>query len=415
MNYRKKILTLMSGTIVAQSVPLIVTPILTRLYSPSEFGTLALFISIITVFGSVINLRYETAIMNPIDDDDALNVAAGGVVIALLLSIALALLLLVSWEQFLELLNATSLKWWIFLAPPIVFLIGVFNVLNFYNTRLENYRAISDANAIKSISGAVVQVILGFLNFGSFGLILGQFTMQIVSSHTLLSHAVKNQNIKSITFKRIVEQITKYKDFALYLMPATLANVLGFNIVNILFSSFFGVASLGFLSMTTRLLGLPTQIIGSSVGQVFYQEATVVKNAGKNIVAIFSSTVRRLFMIGIIPFSIMFLLAPVLFSLVFGKEWYIAGIYLRILSPMMFIRFITAPITFVPNIVEKPKPYLLWQIGFMITSIASILIAYYLNMGSFYAITFYGMQGVIQYVILLILCYRLIVGNLHKT
>ena len=70
----------MTGTSLAQAIPIIISPILTRIYTPEDFGLLALFLSITNIIGSVANGRYELAIMLPKEDEDAINIAALGFV-----------------------------------------------------------------------------------------------------------------------------------------------------------------------------------------------------------------------------------------------------------------------------------------------------------------------------------------------
>ncbi len=46
----------MTGTTIAQAIPVAISPILTRLYSPDDFGVLALFMSIPLIFSTMIFL-----------------------------------------------------------------------------------------------------------------------------------------------------------------------------------------------------------------------------------------------------------------------------------------------------------------------------------------------------------------------
>ena len=74
--FTRNVLTLMTGTTIAQAIPIAISPILTRLYTPKDFGVLALFVAITSIFGSIANGRYELAIMLPKKDEDAINIFA---------------------------------------------------------------------------------------------------------------------------------------------------------------------------------------------------------------------------------------------------------------------------------------------------------------------------------------------------
>ena len=74
--FSKNVLTLVTGTTIAQSIPIAISPILTRIYTPEDFGVLALFISITTILGTIANGRYELAIVLPKRDNNALELTA---------------------------------------------------------------------------------------------------------------------------------------------------------------------------------------------------------------------------------------------------------------------------------------------------------------------------------------------------
>ena len=72
----KNILTLMSGTVLAQAIPIAITPILSRIYTEEDFGILAIYVSIATIVSVIATGRYEMAILLPREDEDAINIAA---------------------------------------------------------------------------------------------------------------------------------------------------------------------------------------------------------------------------------------------------------------------------------------------------------------------------------------------------
>lgn len=54
--FSKNVLTLITGTTIAQAIPIAISPILTRIYTPEDFGVFALFVSLVG-FISVIKLH----------------------------------------------------------------------------------------------------------------------------------------------------------------------------------------------------------------------------------------------------------------------------------------------------------------------------------------------------------------------
>jgi O-antigen/teichoic acid export membrane protein len=371
----------MTGTAIAQAIPIAISPILTRIYTPEDFGVLALFVAISSIFGSIANGRYELAIMLPKKDEDAINIFALGFIISSSLSLVLLMLVLLFHDYFTTLLNNDEIGIWLYLVPITVFLTGMYNVLNYFNNRKKYYKDIANITIIKSIITAIIQLSIGFLKGGASGLISGQVISQMFANMKLLKNIIKDKLlISKISKVKMIALAKRYKDFPKFSMWAILANTLSTHLTNILISAFFSVATLGFYSLVQRLLGMPSSLIGNSIGQVFFQEATKEKQQTGKAIKTFNSTIKKLFIIGVPSFGILFFIVEDLFAFVFGEEWRIAGVYAQIVVPLFFIRFIVATVSPIDTIMEKQSIYLLANI---IMLFLSLLIIYFLRDATF--------------------------------
>ena len=93
--FSQNVLTLMTGTTLSQAIPIAISPILTRIYKPEDFGIYAIFIAIITILGTIVSGRYELAIMLPKSDENAMNIFALGILITLLMTLLTTILVIV--------------------------------------------------------------------------------------------------------------------------------------------------------------------------------------------------------------------------------------------------------------------------------------------------------------------------------
>lgn len=390
----------MTGTTIAQAIPIAISPILTRIYTPEDFGLFALFIAIASIFGSIANGRYELAIMLPKKDEDAINIFALGFLITLVLSLVLFLLVILFHDYFVMLLNNDAIGLWLYFVPIAVFFIGLFNVLNYFNTRKKNYKDIANATIVKSIVLAIVQLSIGFMKQGASGLISGQILSQMFANLRLLKNIIKDKLlISKISKVKIIALAKRYKDFPKFSMWAILANTLSFHLTNILISSFFSIATLGFYSLVQRLLGMPSALIGNSIGQVFFQQATKEKQETGKAINAFNTTVKKLIIIGLPSFGILFFIVEDLFAFVFGEEWRIAGVYAQIVIPLFFVRFVVATVSAIDTIMERQNIFLLFNMILLIEALILIylfkddifvdfLIYFSINIGMTYL--FYG-------------------------
>jgi len=111
--FNRNVLTLLTGTTIAQALPIAISPILTRIYTPEDFGVFALFISISAIFAAIVNGKYELAIVVPEKDEDAYNIAALSLLIATGISVVLLLIVIFFHSWILMLLDNKEISPWL--------------------------------------------------------------------------------------------------------------------------------------------------------------------------------------------------------------------------------------------------------------------------------------------------------------
>jgi len=378
--FSRNVLTLMTGTTIAQAIPIAISPILTRIYTPKDFGVFSLFIAITSIFGSIANGRYELAIMLPKKDEDAINIFALGFIITIAISLFLLLLVILFQDNFVEILKNKEIGGWLYFVPVAVFFTGLFNVLNYFNNRRKNYKDIANATILKSIVLSIVQLSIGFMKQGVSGLISGQLLSQFAANTKLLKNILKDKAlISKISKVKIIALAKRYKDFPKYSMWAGLANTSSTNFTNILISSFYSVSTLGFYSLVQRILGMPSSLMGGAIGQVFFQQATKEKQETGSATVSFNNTLKKLIVIGLPVFTLLYFTVEDLFAFIFGEEWRVAGTYAKILIPLFAIRFVIAPLTVMNIIFKKNHIGMYWQFSMLAVNIIVIYVSYILN------------------------------------
>jgi len=378
--FGRNVLTLMTGTVIAQAIPIAISPILTRIYSPTDFGLLALFLAILSLFSVGINARYESAVMLPRKDEDAINIFALGIIINMTLSVALFIVVFLFNTSITELLGDERISIWLYFIPLTLFFTGLFNILNSYNNRQKYYRDIADATIIKSMVMAVVQVGLGLVKSGASGLISGQILSQFFANMRLLKNIISDRRLlDSIHWLKIVALARKYKKFPKFSLPSALANVLSGHLSNILISIFYSVTTLGLYSIVQRILGIPSALMGQSIGQVYYEKGMEEKKNSGDVKVLFMFTLKRLILLGFPAFLILFFIAEELFAFVFGEEWRVAGQYAQIVIPMFFVRFVVATLSVTYDMFGFLKTELIWQIVLLIGTVLIVVVANFMT------------------------------------
>ena len=361
--FSRNVLTLMTGTAIAQAIPIAISPILTRIYTPEDFGVFALFLAVTGLFSSVASGRYDLAIMLPKKDEDAINIFALGMIIITLLSLFLLSLVLLLNEYITILLRNEAIGFWLYFVPIAVFFTGLFNLLSYFNNRKKNYKDIANATIIKSIMLAMVQLSIGFVKEGATGLISGQIVASLFANLRLLRNILKDKFlISKISKIEIISLAKYYKDFPKYQAPHAMLNTFSSYVPIYMFTPFFGLTVVGLYSLSTRIVFTPMMILAGASAKVYNQKLTQLYHEDGDVYGFTVRLLKSLLKKIILPFLIIVIFAPDIFGFIFGENWREAGVYTQILSPWLWMVFFAATISFVPSLLNMQRRALLLEI-----------------------------------------------------
>lgn len=409
-SFTKNVLTLMTGTAVAQAIPIAISPILTRLYTPQDFGVFALFFSIVAVLGTIINARYELAIMLPKKDEDAINVFALGFIINVILSLFILVFIVLFHSQLLRWLGSESLSIWLYFIPFTVFFMGIWNILNYFNNRKQQYKDIARATVLKSLVLATVQLSIGFIKQGAMGLITGQILSNIFGNMRLAKNIVKDKVLLSkISKVKMIAMAKRYRDFPKFLMVSHFINSLSGQVIVFITTMFFGLYTLGLISFSQRLISIPLGLIGRSIGQVFFEESAKYYIKNGECYTLFKKTLHKLSILSLF-ISILIFFSAYLVPYVFGKSWTPVILYIHILIPVFFLQFIDSPLSVLFMVANKQKLDMLWQIYLIITMISAFIIGRCLG-GIVEALVFYSAAYFLAYTINILFLFNFAKGK----
>lgn len=371
--YLRSIVTLLSGSVVAQIFTLICTPILTRICSPEELGTYTLVTGAVTMFGMVMSLRYEICVVSEPDQRKAFRLIALSFRICCGVSVFVffAYLIYFSTRDFENHSVILAL-----LTGGLVFLLGIINILTAYNNRMQDYKLITRTYILRIFCQNAGNLIAGFAGFGAVGLSLSQLIGYCAG--------VRGQAKPLKQFKREILETTReerraiaeeYKKQPLMSAPATFANGLSYSLINYFIEALFTTTLVGYYSISYRILGLPLSLVSVNVSRVFMEKASGDYQARGNFREIYRSTVGLLLGLAIPCTILLMLFAPWACEFVFGKGWHVAGEYIRILAPMFALRFTAGGVNCSAIIVNKQQYDLIIQI--LLT--ASVIVIFILS------------------------------------
>jgi O-antigen/teichoic acid export membrane protein len=398
--FAQNALIMMTGTTVAQGISIAIAPILTRLFTPNDFGILAVYSSFATLVAVFATGNYYQAIMLPEKDDDAVTLMTLSMLITCLMSFSVFIVVFTLNVPIAQKLGNPEVAPWLYLVPISVFLTGVNQILYAWSNRKGLFKSLSLSKVSGASGSALASVSLGFAGAGVSGLFAGSIIGQMIPAGVLGWPIFSgNRKIKShITYERLGHQAKRYSRFLKFSLPSDLVNAISQQSPVILLSSFFGATVVGYFSLSQRILGLPISLIAESIMDAFRQRAShdYVKNG--NCRDIYIKTFRSLFLISIVPFVIIAILSPFLFSFIFGLNWRIAGEYAQILSALYFFKSVCSPLRYMYYVAERQKEDLIISISSTIASIGILVGSFILFHNVKMTLLLYSMISVLVYV-----------------
>ena len=405
-SFLKNVITLLSGTVLAQAIPILISPILTRIYSPDEIGVYVIFFSTVNILTIITSGRLEQAILISKYKKDSYTTLKLAILFSFAVCFIAYITLLLFKNSIIDFLGLQSINNAIFLLPITSLFLSMFQIYNYWLNRNDKYLTISKGKIVQSTTTAFIHITVSLLN--SLGLVLGRVFGVIISTIFLFLSSKKiSPKLFPIEINNINDALQQHKKFPLYSMPNSLLNSVSNNLPLYMLESFYSSKVTGYYSWSVRIIQAPMGMLTSSIQQVFFRKSSELHNKGENLYKLTIIMYKRLFLIGIVPYLILFFLAPDIFSFIFGKEWKIAGEFTTYLVPWFFIAFLNSPITSILLILGKQRLHLFYEIILLIFRGLSLFLGYYYFNQAKYSVIMYGFVGLLFNIILFFILIKL--------
>lgn len=403
---RLPIARMLSGSVAGQGTILLVSPLLTRIYSASDFGTFALVTSISAVLGSVATLSWDRAIVIPRSPRQAeilLLLALGSTVgISLLFAAAT----FATRDAIADTFQSDAMReyWW--LIPMTVLMIGIYNAMSSWLVRRREYGSIALRNALVGVSQAASSVFLGLAGVGTVGLASSLAVGRLFGA-IATARSIDVGRLFRVRSSLVSLVARRFRRFPFILTWSRLVNSLGLQLPIILLIAIYGSVEVGLFALMVRVLASPVGVISDAVSQHFEGEISSRLREGLGGARrLITTTLVRLLAVGLLPSIAIALLGPALFSFVFGDVWTGAGELAQVAVWGYLAQFVVAPISRTLTIMEKQSMQLAWDLGRAFLVTAAIVASFVAGAALIDAVLAMTAAGVIAYVVLLVLSVR---------
>lgn len=399
---RRGALAIFGGTAAGQALALVSAPVLSRLYSPSNFGVFTVLSSLVAIVGTVAALRFELAVPLPERERDAHGLVALGLMSTGLTFVLTSAVVAFAGTRLAQAFDQPDLMPWLWCVPVTSTVMGAYLVLNQLAIRHRRYGAIGRRNVLQSVAMVATQVAAGLTGLKAGGLILGLGVGQATSAVSLVSGSgLFSAEARDGRQRHRLRQIAgRYRRFPLVLAPSGLLNVMGLQLPVVLIAYWYGSSVAGWMGLTQRVLSLPVMLVGTAIAQVYLAElARAARDDLERANKLFVVASQRLLLVAVAAALVFIVLSPLLFGLVFGAQWKTSGEYAQALAVSLAAQLVAVPVSQTLIVFERQTTQLGWDAGRLALMTGAVSVCYFLGGSALTAIWTYGVSSAVAYTV----------------
>lgn len=402
-SFARNVLIMFTGTALGQLTSLLLSPVLTRIYSPEMFGIVGFFTAVLGVLGVIASLRYDMALPIAKSKEDAANLlAVCFFALIFVTSVLYGCLLFTPDSSVNHVLGA--LYPYRHLLPVGFLFIGAYQIMVGYATQREAFAVLAKTKIYQGVTGPVSQIGLGLMGAGAWGLIIGFILGHSAGFFNMLSRLVLKPRdvLPSITRKGMIAIAKRFSNFPLVSTWSAMISVLGTNtmlalVVPIIYSNTIA----GFIFLTERVIGRPLLLISTSILQVYLGEAAKTQTSDPRAMRRrFLQITKGQFVIVSVWLALINATAFYFVPIVFGEQWAGAVIYINILSICYLPQMVIISVIHTLQIMEKQLLTAIWEFGRVVLITGGFIFSYVYKLEPEEGILIYSVSQALAQIVL---------------
>jgi O-antigen/teichoic acid export membrane protein len=396
--YMKNVFTLMAGTIIGQALVFVLAPFITRLFTPEDFTLLEQYTMLVTVLSVVVTGKYEFAIMHPKEQNDARHIAALALKVAFYSCVVLSVLILFLAKDISYWLMNESIAIYLWTLPIVLFFTAVFNVFNYWFSRLKQYKVAANSKVLSAVSSEPVKIATGLGGWGPSGLVFSTIIGSIAAGAYAFWKFLKSEpeGLKNLSNERMKALAVLHKDYPMFSIWGSVLNRLAQWAHVGIFTLYYGLAAVGFMALCRRIFMAPLNVLSNSYSQVFFQRISEIEDA-KELRALYYKVLFRfliaaagmVFFVQILPSNTM--------GFIFGEAWGNSFMYLKYLIYWFALNFVTSSLAFITYRINMQRVGLVLDALHFVLAIVAVYLAHMQGLNELEATKFLVISKVIYF------------------
>lgn len=369
---------LVSGTALAQLIPILLQPILRRYYTPDIFGAYAVYLSLVGILAIISSFKYELAIILPRKDKEAANIFFLTILINIIFNILLVFVIIIWKTNILHFFNLSEkFSDYLYFVPLGIFFYSFYQSINNWLIRKKGFFPISVNKFVRRGFEGCAQVVFKFAQ-NSHGIIFGDLIGHIAN---LISGMYQGQkrglSLSLLSPGKMKYVVLKYSEFPKFNVIPSFMSACSFLLPVILLNKFFSSEITGFFDLSKLLLSIPLALISTSISNVLLQSTSEKFKDKKSFKKDLLLILAIVSIIGTVEIIVITFFGVELFKLIFGEIWGFSGRISQILVWSYALNFFVASFSAVFISMNKIKLLSIWQLFYFISILSLTLFRNY--------------------------------------
>lgn len=344
---RRNFFVMARANVFALALPVLAMPFLARIFDPSAFALLGIFLAAIGIMGSCATARMDWAMPNARTDLMAasLLVVGASVLSAVTMLSVLFLAVITVYPEIAP--RAYKLGWIIWLAPLILAAMGTRALLQGWLVRTGELGAVAHSTVVQTASNVGLSFATGLAGLVTTGLIVASAAASWAGISILVVTTGKRflRALGRVTIPAVAAALGKHGRQASWSTGVSILNALTLSAPVLMFGSLYSPAEVGWFVLMQRMIATPIAALSSALGQSFWSHAAKLARERNmhELSRIYQAVTLRLALASILVLAVC-LSGPLFVGALLGEaEWSGAGYVLAAMAPLFVANLLFSP------------------------------------------------------------------------
>ena len=365
--FAQQFLVMLSGSVASRALLLLALPLLTRYYGPSEIGRWQLFVGLLLVLETIVNWRYEVAIVLPKTRRRASELFWTCMISSIGMSVLWAIPILLMPQLIAESMGDNELAGLLWIVPLVMIGLGIEQSCSYWLTRIEAFGRLSVARVCKSIGTVVVPFSMAVAGNATatqliLGTVIGQALVTGIILYYVMSRASR-PSFAAFTWRGIRITAAIYKNYPTFVAPYSLVAQSSRRILYFMLAVYSSSHAVGLFALAMQLTFIPVTFVTAALNQVLYPKIVSQLSTGK-----LQPIVLKIFWalgISAAPWvAVAAYHSESVLRFTLGPQWEAAGPYAAAACAPAYMLLLTSWLTRIYDVLGKQRLAVLLQVCF---------------------------------------------------